>query len=484
MRKYALLFVTVAVLILANAATAHPLGNFSINDYSRIEVEKSQIKLRGVLDLAEIPTFQESAAIDTNGDKTVSAEELNVYVEKITPEYISNLNLTVNNQPLTIRAVDKNATLPVGSAGLPTMRIEWNFVADLPQLLEINALHFENKNNAGRIGWNEIAVNRTSGINIYDSTAFGNSITDELKTYPEDMLTAPLTERIADFSFTSNQIPPGAKPLQNRDGRQTAPVQTDRFAELINVKEITLPIILFGLVLAFGFGAMHAMSPGHGKAVVGAYLVGSRGTIKHAVFLGLTVTITHTLGVFALGLTTLFASKYILPESLFPVLSFVSGLILLVMGLSLFRNRLMTALGRKDKNHDHDHANGDHENLNDDFVHTHGGSTHSHLPPQKVTWRSLLALGISGGLLPCPSALVLMLSAIASDRVGYGLLLTTFFSVGLATTLTSIGLIFLYAGKVFGNSSLGSHRIFKALPVFSAFVIACIGAVICYTSLQ
>ena len=105
------------------------------------------------------------------------------------------------------------------------------------------------------------------------------------------------------------------------------------------------------------------------------------------------------------------------------------------------------------------------------------------MPPEDITWKSLLALGISGGLLPCPSALVLMLSAISLGRVGYGLVLTLAFSFGLAATLTAVGLVFLYVGKAFGGSSLAQNRLVKTLPVFSAFVIACVGAVICYNSL-
>jgi nickel/cobalt exporter len=207
--------------------------------------------------------------------------------------------------------------------------------------------------------------------------------------------------------------------------------------------------------------------------------------------LGATVTITHTLGVFALGIITLFASEYILPERLMPFLSFISGLLVLYIGVTMFKSRLFAAFGWENAGH-HDH-HGEHfpaadahshdADSPDAFTHTHDGHTHSHLPPENVSWKNLLALGISGGLLPCPSALVLMLSAINLGRVGYGLVLTLVFSFGLAATLTAVGLAFLYAGKSFGGSQFGRSRIFKALPVFSAFFIACLGAVICYNSL-
>ena len=503
MRKKIYLFTALLIFILVGMTAAHPLGNFTINHYSRIEVEKSQIKIRAVLDVAEIPTFQESQKIDTNKDGTLSEEELNAYAAQITPDYIANLHLSVDGSPLQIRAAETNIGLQEGSANLPILKIKWDLAADLPDLNAsvVHKLEFENTNNAGRIGWNEIVVKRVGDINIFNSTAFGSGITDELKAYPGESLNAPLNEREAEFSFTSSPVAGDVKSLQNRDGHISTPVEKDKFSELIAVREVTPSIILFGLLLAFGLGAMHALSPGHGKTVVGAYLVGSRGTPKHALFLGATVTITHTLGVFALGLITIFASKYVLPEKLMPFLSFVSGLLVFFIGVSLFKDRLFGALGWKSaSHHEYDPAHDDeHKNLREDenssdeningenaksgFTHSHGGSTHTHLPPANVTWKSLLTLGISGGLLPCPSALVLMLSAINLNRIGYGLVLTLVFSIGLATTLTAIGLAFLYGGRAFGGSRFAESRVVKALPVFSAFIITCLGAVICYTSL-
>lgn len=497
MKKY-FYFLILLMFACVGLATAHPLGNFSVNQYAHIEVEKSRIKLRAVLDMAEIPTFQQSQTIDTNKDGTLSPEELDGYAEKITPEYIANFLLTVDGQPIQLRPVAKNIALQIGSADLQTLKINWDFVGDLPDL-DANAVHqikFENKNNEERIGWNEIVVGRVGEVNIFDSTAFGSGLTKELQAYPSGVLTEMLNERKAEFSFTSSPLAANVKPLQNRDGHLSAPVEPlkkDKFAELISVPEVTPSIILFGLLVAFGFGAMHALSPGHGKTVVGAYLVGSRGTVKHALFLGATVTITHTIGVFAIGLIMLFASNYILPETLMPFLSFISGLLVLFIGLTLFKDRLFSALGWKaNAHHEHDHAHDghshshaphDHDHAHDGLAHTHGGSTHTHLPPENVTWRNLLALGISGGLLPCPSALVLMLSAINLNRIGYGIVLTLVFSFGLAATLTAVGLAFLYTGKFFDNPKLSSNRIIKALPVFSAFVIACVGAVICYNSI-
>lgn len=476
-------YILTIIFALSVTALAHPLGNFSVNNYSRLEVGKSQIKVFCVLDLAEIPTFQEAKIIDTDKDGTMSEKELNAYAANLTLRYLENLRVEVDGRAVNLNGTAKNVSLQNGAGDLPVLRIEWAFAGSLPLSGNVaQSVRFENKNYSERIGWNEIVISQANGINIFNSTAFGNTLSDELKTYPEDLLNAPLAERTAQFSFTTGGIPENAKPLQNRDGKTSvAPAPKDRFAALISVPEITPSIIFLGLLIAFTLGAAHALSPGHGKAVVGAYLVGSKGTPKHAAFLGLTVTITHTLGVFALGLITLFAANFILPERIMPFLNFVSGLLVFFIGVSLFKDRLLGALGNQTYHHHHDHEH--HHDHGHHHHHSHGGHSHSHLPPDKVTWGSLLALGISGGLLPCPSALVLMLSAISLGRVGYGLVLTFAFSLGLAATLTAVGLVFLYLGKVFDKPSLAGNRIIKTLPVFSAFVIACIGAVMCYNSL-
>jgi len=296
---------------------------------------------------------------------------------------------------------------------------------------------------------------------------------------------APLNERVAEWSVTVGPLPPNAKPLTLRDGKPVVAAR-DRFAELIAAPNLTPGVILIGLLLAFIWGGMHALSPGHGKTVVGAYLVGSRGTAKHAAFLGATVTITHTIGVFALGFVTLFASHYVIPEKLYPVLSFVSGALVVVIGLSLFTKRLRVSLGVAAHDHDHLHNHEGHDH-DHSHSHSHGAGGHTHLPPgadgSEITWRSLLALGVSGGIMPCPSALVVMLAAISMNRVGYGLVLIVAFSMGLAGALTVAGMAFVYGGKLLSKIP-SSGKLMRALPAASAFVIAVLGAAICYQSLR
>lgn len=254
---------------------------------------------------------------------------------------------------------------------------------------------------------------------------------------------------------------------------------------------------LLAIVGAFLWGAVHAMSPGHGKTIVGAYLAGSRATPQHAWFLGLTTTITHTIGVFALGLVTLVASHLIITEQLYPWLSFLSGLMVIVIGLNLFLNRLPSSqllkklplVKTKKQAHDHFHNHHDqhsepthshshdHEHFHE-HEHSHGGHTHTHLLPdtdgQPVNWKSLLALGISGGILPCPSALVLLLSAIALGNIDFGLVLVLAFSFGLAGVLTALGLLLVYSKRLFEGLPIKMPLI-MALPTVSALCIDVIG---------
>jgi ABC-type nickel/cobalt efflux system permease component RcnA len=266
-------------------------------------------------------------------------------------------------------------------------------------------------------------------------------------------------------------------------------------------------VAFLALLGALLLGTVHALSPGHGKTIVGAYLIGSRGAPRHAVFLGLTVTITHTIGVFVLGFATLYASRYIVPERLFPILSLISAVLVLGMGLVLLVQRgraarqALATVERapagtfqflKSETMATAGARGlifapGAQHL-DSTMHSHGGGPmHTHLPPgasgEKVTWRSLLALGVSGGLVPCPSAMVLLLAAIALNKTAYGMLLVVTFSVGLAITLTLVGLAFLYARNRFRSPGVGS-RWAHVLPVLSAGTITLVGITLCFGALR
>ena len=230
------------------------------------------------------------------------------------------------------------------------------------------------------------------------------------------------------------------------------------FASLIAHEKLGVGFVLLSLLIAMFWGAAHAFSPGHGKSIVAAYLVGSRGTPRHAVFLGLTVTVTHTIGVFALGLVTLSLSQFIVPDQLFPWLNLVSALLIVAVGVSVLRWRVRE-WRKKDAQHDHHHD------------HNHGRHhTHDHA----LGARRLLGIGISGGIVPCPTALVVLLAAISLHRVGYGLVLILAFSIGLAGAMTTIGVIAVSAKRVFRRVDFDGGQI-RLLPAISALVVLGLG---------
>jgi ABC-type nickel/cobalt efflux system permease component RcnA len=266
---------------------------------------------------------------------------------------------------------------------------------------------------------------------------------------------------------------------------------------MLRAAELSFPLVTGALLAVMAWGAGHALTPGHGKTIVAAYLVGSRSTPWHALYLGLTVTLTHTLGVFALGLVALFASQYILPEQLYPWLGVASGLIVVGLGGAMLWSRVRQLLVSHQHPHDHavhdhDHAPHDHTHEHEhhhDHTHSHRHAhkvhhthdqqhSHSHLPPgadgAPVTWRSLLALGVSGGLLPCPSALVLLLTAVSLNRAALGMVLVVVFSVGLAGVLTLVGLLFVKGSRLVPQlPRVGVWS--PLLPTVSALAITLVG---------
>jgi ABC-type nickel/cobalt efflux system permease component RcnA len=233
---------------------------------------------------------------------------------------------------------------------------------------------------------------------------------------------------------------------------------------------------VFAALLAAALGAFHALEPGHGKTVVAAYLVGSRGTARHALILGLIVTASHTAGVYLLGGVTLYASRYIVPERLYPWLGAVSGLIIAALGFALFLRRYASRdghHGHEHHGHTHDHAHGHHHH------HGHDHGHHHHVPSgQTVSLRELFALGITGGIVPCPAALVVLLGAVALRRVGFGLFLIAAFSVGLAAVLIAIGLLMVYARRLMARFQGEGRMVTRWLPLTSSAVMTVLGLAI------
>jgi ABC-type nickel/cobalt efflux system permease component RcnA len=511
-RRIRLLFAVALGAVLLGAgsarpAAAHPLGNFTTNQYVRIEVLPETVRLVYILDLAEIPAFQEiGERIDADGDEAVSPAEEAAYLDAKLAEIVPRLHLAVDGADLPLTVAARTLALPEGQAGLKLVRLRAVMTAPL-SLGAGQAVAFDLGYETDRPGWREVVVTHAGDVALTASDAPIQDVSGELQRYPDDLLSSPLDRTSARFTAAAS---PGAAAAvgygtqesvtgaSSQSGRPSGGNSGDRFASLLNGDDLTATGLLVSLCLAFVWGAAHALSPGHGKTVVGAYLVGSRGTPRHALFLGLTVTVTHTAGVIALGLVTLLLSRYILPDQLYPWMSLTSGVLVLGMGLLLLRQRFGHSHGlfghhhdhEHDNDHDHEHGPGRHHHHHHQHGHGHGHG-HSHLPPEgdgdRIRWRSLLALGVSGGLVPCPSALVVLLGAIALGRVGFGLLLVAVFSLGLAGALTGVGILFLYARRFLerrtGDGQPGlipglTRLVVRFAPVASALGVTVAGAVI------
>jgi ABC-type nickel/cobalt efflux system permease component RcnA len=309
-----------------------------------------------------------------------------------------------------------------------------------PQIEHAATISVTDHNYAGRIGWKEIVLGATT-----------RSTSDELRAYPKDLLRSPLEVTSADGRLAPNGDPP---PTLLSGHALAAPdrIADSSFASLIGQKHLSAFVVLISLALAVFWGAAHALSPGHGKTIVSAYLVGSRGTPWHAALLGLITTATHTAGVFALGGVTLLLSQWIVPDTLYPWLDLSAGLMVVGVGSAVL-------IGRTRHAHAHRHGHGHHH-------------PHDHAEGER---RSLLAVGISGGLLPCPSALVVLLAAITLHRVAFGMLLVFAFSLGLAVAITLVGLVAVMAKSMFARFD-GRGRLLSVLPAVSALVIVLAGA--------
>jgi nickel/cobalt transporter (NicO) family protein len=481
-RLLALFVALVAALAFGGTAAAHPLGNFTVNQYSRIEAGRDTVH---IVDMAEIPAFQERLLIDADGDDLVSDAEAQRYLAERAPALASGLLLEVNGAPAALQEVGRAIAFPPGQGGLSTLRITLDFEA--PAAGDTYAVRYQVTNYDERLGWREIVVRAGEGGALRDSSAPAEDRSAELTAYPEDTLATPLDIRAASFSVT-----PGSGSALAADIAARVPVAaaSDALSALVSTRELTPATMAAALLLALMLGAGHALTPGHGKTIVAAYLVGARGTALHAVVLGFVTTVTHTAGVFILGFATLLLSRYVLPERIYPWLELASGALVVVLGIGLLRSRFASLVGRAGS-HTHSHSASYSHGHDHDHHHGPGGHTHDHdalladalagtihnpksTIHNRVSWRGLLALGISGGLLPCPSALVVLLGAIAIGRVGFGMLLIVAFSLGLAAVLTAIGLLLVYARGLFERMPTNG-LLLRALPVASALIVVLAG---------
>ncbi len=461
--------VFLTLLAMAPGASAHPLGNFTVNSYSGLVVQPDAVVVQLVVDSAEIPTVQEFPDV---GSEAVSQEVAAQYAAEDCDRSVPGLVLTLDGarQPLGVASAD--LSFAPGQAGLSTMRLECRLETTADVETSGAALEYVDRNSLDRTGWREITL-VSDGVALADATAGSDSVSGVLTSYPADLLTSPLDQRSAAARVTpgtgivSGTLPdvsgvPGA-------GGTDMGLITKTFTDLVSNRDLGIGFAIFALGLSIVLGALHAFAPGHGKTLMAAYLLGQRSSLRQVGIIGLTVTLTHTAGVLVLGLL-LSTVAVVAPERVYGWLGLASGLLLVGIGMTLLRQAVrrsaadarartaeLAAVGARapgDQGHQHDHGLGgehghghghghDYEpgEVASAVSHSHGLSrAHTH-PAPATSARGLVAVGFAGGMVPSPSALIVLLGGIALGRVWFGVLLVVGYGVGMALALIGTGLV-------------------------------------------
>jgi nickel/cobalt exporter len=523
-----LLVAGAAALLPAHAAWAHPLGNFTVNTADRLLVTADGLQIDHVVDLAEIPTVQLAqprAGIDADGNRQLSDRELSAYAARECARVAPLLSVVIDGIAVDRTVTSSSAQSRPGVAGLSTTRVECSYETGVRPRTSVE---FVDPVAQERNGWREVTASSRCGA-LPSSSVPEDSPSDLLVSYPEDLLESPVDTNRASFTVRGDATcSAGGQDGAAAAAADVAPRGVDRlsqtFADLVGRAELTLPFALLSVAAAVLFGVLHAVAPGHGKTVMAAYLVGQRGTRRQALQLGAIVTFTHTASVLLLG-ALLAVGALAAPELAVPFTEVLSGVLLVAVGVYLVvlaRRRLRAARhdhhhahGHADHEHSHhDHGHSHHDHGHDDhdhagrlhphrlpdtlvaanalpggtavalatrpLTHSHGARTHTHapLPEGRLTWKSLAGMGVAGGLVPSPSALLVLLSAAALGRAWFGVVLVVAYGLGMALTLTVAGLLLLRARALLDRRgwSLGrGQRLARLLPVGTAVVVVLLG---------
>ena len=528
--RFLCVILAIALLSCAASGFAHPMGNFSVSHYAGIRIERGYVEVRYILDEAEIPTFQEmqrAGFVPKQGNPSLAA-----YLTYEAGALGSGLRLEVDGRPVALEILSSEAIFPAGAGGLPTMKLGFLYRASLStgQGMRRHELRYRDDNFRDRSGWKEIVATASPSIEVLSASVPSTDQSQQLSNYPTDLQNRPPQELEALVVFSDaagggsldshaiggiapshqamrptpfkSQTPQSAlnatpNSMSGRSASQLTPptrlelkpnqeaTPRNAFTELMNTRKLSLSIVLLAAAIALGLGGLHALEPGHGKTLVAAYLVGTQGTAVHAFILGLIVTASHTAGVFFLGAITLYAQKYIVPEQLYPWLGVISGLTISLLGIYLLLQRYLgVEVGQL---YSHSHGGYKHADFGkpsgSQAVTSESGAVASK-SRRAVSYRQLFALGVTGGIVPCPAALVVLLSALALHRVGFGLFLIAAFSLGLATALIGTGLLVVYAGRVI-SSRIHGHGLSlgRWLPVASAAAVTALGLAIALRAL-
>ncbi|MEU2715188.1 nickel transporter [Streptomyces sp. NPDC007205] len=477
---FLLLALSALALLPAGPASAHPLGNFTVNRYDGLVAAPGQLRVDHVEDLAEIPATQAEPDIERLG--------MTRWARQRCAQAARGSEVTVGGHgvPLTVR--DSRAGLRPGQAGLHTLRVECRWTAPLPRDGSVS-LGFHSATNWSGPGWREITA-RGDRMTLTATDVPKTSLSHELTTYPKDLLSSP-----ADTTAASVRLRPGGPALaaerQEAPGAAVLPRGADRWTraldDLVARHDLTVGFAALALLVAVVLGAIHALAPGHGKTLMAATAAarGGRARPRDVLPLAASVTVTHTLGVVALGLLVTAGSAA--TPSVIAWLGLASGALVLAAGANLvrraWRNRAQGHTHSHSHDHDHPHDHAHSHDHGHHVEHTHGGHTHTH--PTAPTLRGTILLGFAGGLVPSPSAVVVLVGAAALGKAWFGLLLVVAYGAGLALTLTAAGFAVVRLGS--GMTRVLERRprwtvhpvatlVRRSVPLASALVVLALGA--------
>ena len=453
----ALAAATVAAAVAPPGAGAHGLGSSFFAQKVVVELDPEWIRLVYTIEVP-VSVLQREFVVLARSNRDVPNQELKDRFKREKAEELrAGLELTLNGAHLVLE--DDPATAQVTRPNDQFFLLfEYHLRADPgTQLRDRNVLELTNRNYEGRDTlFNETIHAAPEFTDVHtgleDDRRYFVDKRTQIHWYPS----AEHRNLAIRFARRDAVARADARPTPVRGAVASAPggPEASRLERLLLVDDLSWIEILAAFALALVLGGLHALSPGHGKAVVAAYLAGSRGRVRDAILLGLVVTLTHTWVVIALGAVTLGLSEWLLPEQIVPYLTLGSGALIVAVGCWMLATRvreLRSAAPEPAHGHDHGYGHG----------HEHGNR------------RGLIALGISGGMVPCPSALVVLLLAIAFHRVMFGLGLLLAFSVGLASVLIAIGVLVVVLGRTSDGSAPGPWV--RGLPVASAVVMIAIG---------
>lgn len=514
------------VTLPAAAASAHPLGNFSVNHYDGLRLYPDRIDDLAIVDTAEIPTLQDQPAVDTDSDGTVSDPERQAYAATSCDRLTADIAVAQDGRGLKWTVNAAAFDYHPGAADLRTSRLTCRLSATA-DLTRAATLSFQDSHRADRVGWHEITA-VGDRVGILSSPVPRQSVSDELRHYPSDLLSSPLGQRSAELRTTPGAgtagsartvALPSAGPLTRLVAHADA-----TFTSLVGRRDLTPLVGALALLLSLVLGAAHAVLPGHGKTVMAAYLAGRRGRRRDALVVGATVTVTHTAGVLILGLLLTLSSAFAGEDAL-RFLGIGSGLLVAGIGATQLRSALrdrrtrLHALesapsralalvgspaesavdhprrehehGTGDHSHQQEHGHGHDHHHGDGPGHSHGAVRHQHHRHDaaggehedggRFSRVTLIGMGIAGGLVPSPSALVVLLGAIALGRTVFGVVLVLGYGLGMAATLTAAGLLLVHArdrlDRLTGTSALRRRAglLLRSLPVGTATLVVIVG---------